>query len=67
LNINYSFHKTETFTLALYDVFGKEIFSERNTGKEIYKTEDVNLLPSGIYLLRLSIANQSWVEKIIIE
>lgn len=67
LNIEYQFHQSVDYSLSFYNILGKEIFNRNGQSNEIITTQDLGGLPSGVYLMNISIDGKSWVERVVVE
>lgn len=67
LKIKLNAEKPGKIEFKIYDIVGKELYSERESilSKTYGKTLSVNSLPSGIYLIQISIGNSKFVSKFI--
>ncbi len=67
LNIRLNAEKPGKIQFKIYDIVGKELYcqSESILSRNYGKTLSVNSLPSGIYLIQISIGNSKFVSKFI--
>ena len=68
INIAFDVQSTETLSLSLYDLSGKQVLNKQTSISGFDKeTVDVSTLPSGIYFLNLRSESIQQTQKIIIK
>lgn len=67
LHINAVFVNNYDYNFAIYDLLGKNILSKSGNGNDINTSENIEHIPTGVYLLRIMVDGNTWAEKIIIE
>ena len=69
LNVDYIALANENFTINVFDVTGRQFYSEKNTANEGPNTyfEDFNNLDNGVYLLEINNGVSSQVKRFVIQ